>query len=108
MQRAMDETERRRARQRAHNEKHGITPRTIEKAVTDIMDDAHAVTPADRERDLKVAETAARYQQMSPAELGKTIAGMEKQMIRHAELLEFEEAAQIRDQIRQLREQVLR
>jgi excinuclease UvrABC helicase subunit UvrB len=40
--------------------------------------------------------------------LGKTIAGMEKQMIRHAELLEFEEAAQIRDQIRQLREQVLR
>ena len=108
MQRAMDETERRRARQQAHNEKHGITPRTIEKAVTDIMDDAHAVTPADRERDLKVAETAARYQQMSPAELGKTIAGMEKQMIRHAELLEFEEAAQIRDQIRQLREQVLR
>jgi excinuclease ABC subunit B len=108
MQRAIDETERRRARQRAYNEEHGITPKTIEKAVTDIMDDAHAVAPADRERDLKVAETAARYRKMSAAELGRTIAEMEKQMIRHAELLEFEEAAEIRDRISQLREQVLR
>ena len=72
------------------------------------MDDAHAVAPADRAEALKVAETAARYQEMTPTELGKTIAEMEKQMIRHAELLEFEEAAEIRDQIRRLREQVLR
>jgi excinuclease ABC subunit B len=107
MQRAIDETNRRRQRQQEYNEKHGITPKTIEKAVTDIMDDAHTVSPADREQDLKVAEAAARYQKMSPAELGNTIAEMEKQMIRHAELLEFEEAADIRDQIRRLREQVL-
>ncbi len=108
MQRAIEETDRRRQRQQEYNKKHGITPKTIIKAVTDIMDDAHAVAPADRAEALKVAETAARYQEMTPTELGKTIAEMEKQMIRHAELLEFEEAAEIRDQIRRLREQVLR
>jgi len=107
MQRAIDETDRRRQRQHDYNKKHGITPKTIEKAVTDIMDDAHAVSPSEREQMLKVAEATAHYQNMTPSELGKTIAEMEKQMIRHAELLEFEEAAEIRDQIKRLRTQVL-
>jgi len=107
MQRAIAETDRRRTRQREFNQEHGITPKTIHKAVTDIMDDARALAPADRARELKVAEQAAAYQHMSPAELGKVIAGMEKQMIRHAELLEFEDAAEVRDQIKHVKEQAL-
>jgi excinuclease ABC subunit B len=107
MQRAIAETDRRRVRQREFNKEHGITPKTIRKAVTDIMDDARALAPADRARELKVAEQAAIYQQMSPVELGKTIAEMENQMIKHAELLEFEDAAEMRDKIKHVKEQAL-
>ena len=108
MQRAIAETDRRRARQKEYNEQHGITPKSIIKAVSDIMEDARLLTPAEREAQRKVAETAAQYQHMRPAELGKSIAEMEKQMIHHAQMLEFEEAAEIRDQIKRLKEQVLR
>lgn len=108
MERAIAETDRRRNRQREYNLEHGITPKGIEKAVHDIMDDARSLSPAEREQARKVAETASQYQHMRPGELGKTIAEMEKQMIRHAELLEFEEAAEMRDQIKKLKEQVLR
>jgi excinuclease ABC subunit B len=108
MQRAIAETDRRRDLQRAFNKKHGITPKSISKAVTDVMEDARSLSPADRAEELKVAEQTAQYKQMSPRELGKTIAGMEKQMIAHAEMLEFEEAANIRDQIKQLKDRVLR
>lgn len=107
MQRAIAETDRRRNRQREYNKIHGITPKSIEKAVTDIMDGAHFLSPADQAADLKVAEQRAQYQHMTPVELGKTIAEMENKMISHAELLEFEEAAEVRDQIKQLKEQVL-
>jgi excinuclease ABC subunit B len=107
MQRAIDETNRRRERQRQYNKEHGITPKSIQKAVTDIMDDAHTLSPAERAEALKVAEQTAQYQHMTPVELGKTILEMENQMIKHAELLEFEEAADMRDQIKQLREQAL-
>ena len=107
MQRAIDETDRRRDRQREYNEVHGITPKSIHKAVTDIMEDARSLSPAERDQARKVAETAAHYQHMSPAQLGKSIAEMEKQMIHHAEMLEFEEAADMRDQIKRLKEQVL-
>ena len=108
MQRAIAETDRRRARQREYNEEHGITPTSIVKAVSDIMEDARSLTPAERDEQRKVAETAAQYQHMRPAELGKSIAEMEKQMIHHAQMLEFEEAADIRDQIKRLKEQVLK
>jgi excinuclease ABC subunit B len=108
MQRAIAETDRRRERQRQYNKEHGITPKSIIKAVADIMDDAHTLSPAERDQERKVAETAAKYQHMPPAELGRSIAGMEKQMIHHAEMLEFEEAAEMRDQIKRLKEQVLR
>jgi excinuclease ABC subunit B len=107
MQRAIDETNRRRTRQRQYNKEHGITPKSIQKAVTDIMDDAHTLSPAERAEELKVAEQTAQYQHMTPVELGKTILEMENQMIRHAELLEFEEAAEMRDQIQQLKERAL-
>ncbi len=107
MQRAIDETNRRRTRQRQYNKEHGITPKSIQKAVTDIMDDAHTMSPAERVEQLKVAEQTAQYQHMTPVELGKTILEMENQMIKHAELLEFEEAAEMRDQIQQLKERAL-
>ncbi len=107
MQRAIDETDRRRERQREYNKEHGITPKSIQKAVTDIMDESRSLSPAERAAELKVAEQAAQYQHMTPVELGKTITEMENQMIRHAELLEFEEAAEMRDQIKQLTEQAL-
>jgi excinuclease ABC subunit B len=108
MQRAIAETDRRRARQREYNAEHGITPTSIVKAVSDIMEDARSLTPAERDEKRKVAETAAQYQHMRPAELGKSLAEMEKQMIHHAQMLEFEEAADIRDQIKRLKEQVLK
>ena len=108
MQRAIEETDRRRNRQREYNLEHGITPKSIHKAVTDIMDDARSLSPAERDQARKVAETAAQYRHMSPRELGKSLAEMEKQMIRHAEMLEFEEAAEMRDQIKRLKDEVLR
>jgi len=108
MQRAIAETDRRRTKQKEFNEEHGITPKSIVKAVTDIMEDARSLSPADRAEELKVAEQTAQYQHMSPRELGKTIAEMENRMIQHAEMLEFEEAAEMRDQIKQLKDRVLR
>ncbi len=106
MQRALDETERRRAKQQAYNEANGITPKTVEKKIADIMEGARDDAPGRRRH--AVAEESARYRDASPAELGKTIAELEKKMFRHAELLEFEDAASVRDQIRQLRDAVLR
>jgi len=108
MQRAIAETDRRRAKQREYNKEHGITPKSIIKAVADIMEDARSLTPAERDQQRKVAETAAQYQHMQPAELGKSIAEMEAKMIQHAQMLEFEEAAEIRDQIKRLKEHVLK
>ena len=108
IQRAIAETDRRRERQREYNKEHGITPKSIQKAVTDVMDDARSLTPAERDQQRKIAETAAMYQHMTPVQLGKSIAQLEKQMIDHAQMLEFEQAAEVRDQIKQLKDQVLR
>jgi excinuclease ABC subunit B len=72
------------------------------------MEDARSLSPAERDQRRKVAEEAAQYQHMQPAELGKTIAELEKQMIQHAQMLEFEEAAEIRDRIKQLKDRVLK
>jgi len=107
MQRAIAETDRRRERQKAYNLEHNITPTSIKKAVNDIMEDSRELSPADREQQRQIAETAAQYQHMTPAAMGKTIAEMEKQMIHHAEMLEFEEAAEMRDKIRRVKDQLL-
>ncbi len=101
MQRAMDETERRRERQAIHNEKHGIKPATIVKQVTDIMEASY---PAPKRARGKAAEEAALYRTMTPEQLLKRAAKLEKQMLKHARDLEFEEAARLRDEIRRIRE----
>jgi excinuclease ABC subunit B len=109
MERAMAETDRRRARQVAYNEEHGITPQTVVKRIADIMDGAYDNRLTRRgKRDRKVAEPDAEYASLRPEDLGKAIAELEKQMFRHAELLEFEEAARVRDRIGKLKEQVLK
>ncbi|MCP3868650.1 MAG: excinuclease ABC subunit UvrB [Gammaproteobacteria bacterium] len=105
MRRAIDETERRRTKQQAHNEEHGITPRSIQKAVTDIMEGARAGAPVSPGRYAKVAEVQAEYAAMSPQQMARRIKALEKQMYQHARDLEFEEAAQVRDQIKSLQSQ---
>ncbi len=104
MQRAIDETKRRRERQLEHNEEHGITPATIVKQVADIMEAAY---PAPRGARRRAAEDAASYAAMSPEQLMKKAAKLEKQMLRHARDLEFEEAAHLRDEIRRIRQEGL-
>jgi excinuclease ABC subunit B len=104
MQRAIDETERRRDKQLAYNEANGITPATIVKQVADIMEAAY---PAPGRRRRKAAEDAARYETMTPEQLVKRAAKLEKQMLKHARDLEFEEAARLRDEIRRIREEGL-
>jgi excinuclease ABC subunit B len=104
MQRAMDETARRRERQLEHNAKHGIEPATIVKQVADIMEAAY---PAPGKRRGRVADDGARYDRMTPEQLMRRAAKLEKQMLRHARDLEFEEAARLRDEIRRIREEGL-
>ncbi|MCF7985132.1 MAG: excinuclease ABC subunit UvrB [Thiohalocapsa sp.] len=103
MRRAMDETERRRDKQIAHNAAHGITPQTIHKAVADIMEASAPGAPM-RARDFaKVADDIAEYANLSPAQMSRKIKALEKEMYRHAKDLEFEKAAAIRDRLKDLK-----
>ena len=105
MQRAIDETARRRTKQIAYNEQHGITPTTIQKAVTDIMEGAYGSAGGSPRSFAKVAEETMQYAGMKPEELAKKIKELEQQMFKHAQDLEFEEAAKIRDEIHRIQEQ---
>jgi excinuclease ABC subunit B len=100
MQRAIDETARRRERQVEHNRIHGITPTTIVKQVADIMEASYPVPERGRRR---LADEAARYPSMSPEQLLRKAQQLEKRMLQHARDLEFEEAARLRDEIQALR-----
>ncbi|HKT33054.1 MAG TPA: excinuclease ABC subunit UvrB [Gammaproteobacteria bacterium] len=105
MQRAMDETNRRRTKQIAYNQQHGITPQGIRKAVADIMEGARSVTPgATKVAYLKVAEERAKYEVMAPEKRLKLIKQLAQRMHKHARELEFEEAARLRDEIRRIQE----
>jgi excinuclease ABC subunit B len=103
MRKAIDETERRRAKQIVHNEARGIVPRGIRKEVRALIDGL----PTERsgKDDLKAAQQAAEVEAMSEKDLGKRIKMLEKQMLEHARSLEFEKAARVRDQLALLREQ---
>lgn len=110
MQRAMDETERRRSKQIAHNKNHGITPKGIKKSVADIMEGAVLIGRRQQKLD-KVAEASANYGALaakagdSPAAMAKLLRAMEEKMNQHAQNLEFEEAARVRDDIKEYKEQ---
>jgi excinuclease ABC subunit B len=99
MRAAIRETERRREKQQAHNEAHGITPKGIKKAVADIMEGALTPGKSTPQRFARVAEELAEYGRMTPEQLEKAVAGLERQMYEHAKNLEFEEAAKLRDRI---------
>ncbi|HXH03180.1 MAG TPA: excinuclease ABC subunit UvrB [Candidatus Competibacteraceae bacterium] len=104
MQRAIDETERRRAKQQAYNQAHGITPRSIKKAVTDILEGAYSDAVPSARQYAKVAEELHEYAGQPPALLLKKIKQLEMRMYEHARNLEFEEAARLRDEITRIRE----
>ena len=104
MRRAMAETERRRARQLAFNETHGIQPRGIVKQVRELIDGVY--DPQQARQELQAAEQQADYAQMGEKGLSREIRQLEKQMLEHARNLEFEKAAQIRDRLARLKQQV--
>lgn len=106
MQRAIDETERRRDKQIAHNLEHGITPSSIVKSVADIMDGAYGKKVGSKKLS-KVAEDSVDYASLSGTQLAKEIEKLEREMYAHAQNLEFEEAAGIRDKINQIQDKSL-
>lgn len=109
MQRAIQETERRREKQHIYNETHNITPRSVKKAVHDIMEGAYAENSV-RGRlfpKAKISDKEYDYSTLSPEALSAKIVKLENQMYEHAHNLEFEEAARLRDFIHELREKAL-
>lgn len=107
MRRALDETKRRRAKQIAYNQAHGITPKGIQKAIVDILQGAREVVNDSDWVPREVAETAATYRIASAAQLTQQIEQLQRQMYQHADNLEFEAAATLRDKIQALRAQLL-
>ncbi|MBI3563115.1 MAG: excinuclease ABC subunit UvrB [Gammaproteobacteria bacterium] len=107
MQRAMDETERRRHKQTDYNARHGITPTSITKSIPDIMEGAYATGRLSSRAFAKVAEELAPYAHMTPEQLAKQVARLEQRMYDHAQNLEFETAAQLRDEIARIRQRGL-
>ena len=107
MERAMSETARRREKQIAYNEAHGITPKGIKKSVKDILEATIPGAGLAVAKNRKIAEEAGRYDVMSRAELEKQIKEMEDKMYSHAQNMEFEEAAHLRDQIKVLQDKFL-
>jgi len=103
MERATAEMDRRRARQLEYNAAHGITPKTIQKQVRDVMEGARSDKGKGHGRLGNIAEPAFDYARLTPEQAMKRIRKLEKTMYRHARDLEFEEAAVVRDEIDALR-----
>jgi len=104
MERAIGETNRRRQKQLAYNQKHGIEPKTIRKNVLDIMEGARLFR---RGKQKGRRRDADRYRRMTPAEISRHVEALEKKMYQHARDLEFEQAAQARDEIAFVRQEGL-
>ena len=108
MQKAIDETTRRRDKQEAYNTEHNISPKTVSKNIADVMEGARsqeyvkkkAAGKGKKQSDLVLVPKGSK-------EMGKLLIELEKKMLKHAEDLEFEEAAKVRDQLEQLRDQEL-
>jgi len=104
MERAIGETERRRAKQIEFNAANGIVPRGVSKIIKDMIDGVYS--PQDAKEGLAVAQEAAKYESMSEKQISKEIKRLEKAMLDHAKNLEFEKAAQVRDQLHGLKQQL--
>ena len=104
MQRAIGETDRRRAKQVTFNAAHDITPKGVTKRIKDIIDGVY--DPQAAQHQLKAAQSEAAYQSMDETALAREIRRLEKEMLDHARNLEFEQAAQARDDLRELKERL--
>ncbi|WP_230411489.1 excinuclease ABC subunit UvrB [Collimonas humicola] len=104
MRRAIDETERRRNKQIAFNTANGITPIGISKQIKELIDGVYS--PQEAREELNAAQEQAKYEAMSEKQVSKEIKRLEKQMVDHAKNLEFEKAAQVRDQLHVLKQQL--
>jgi excinuclease ABC subunit B len=104
MKRAIDETDRRRARQVTYNALHGIVPRGVSKQVKEMIDGVY--DPQQAKQEMQEAAAQAQYENMSEKSIAKELKRLEKLMLDHARNLEFEQAAKVRDQLAQLKEQV--
>ena len=102
MRNAIDETNRRRAKQVAFNTEHGITPRGVQKRIKDIIDGVYDADATPQE--LKAAQTVAEYKLMDDKALTRKIKKLEKEMLDAAKNLEFEKAAELRDHLRELKQ----
>jgi excinuclease ABC subunit B len=100
IQRAIAETDRRRARQVTYNEHHSITPKGVMKRIKDLIDGVYDASEA------KAAQDEARYDTMSEKQLSREFKALEKKMLQHARNLEFEEAARARDQLAELKKRL--
>jgi len=104
MKKAIDETQRRRVKQTAYNQMHGIEPRAIVKQVRDLIDGVYSEKAGrDAEKVAQAALQRARVEDMSEKEMAREIKRLEQAMFQHARNLEFEQAAQARDQLTLLR-----
>ncbi|BCT92987.1 UvrABC system protein B [Lysobacter helvus] len=109
MQHAIDETDRRRARQVEYNAEHGIVPRSVAKPIVDILEGARTEPGGERKKGkgrtaAAVAEDNADYTVLNPAQAAAKLKALEAKMYQHARDLEFEDAARVRDQIRKLKD----
>ena len=103
MKKAMDETERRRNKQIAHNIEHNITPRSVVKRIKDLIDGVYSEKSGKEAEKLLMQK--ALVEDMSEKDVSREIKRLEKQMVEHAKNLEFEKAARVRDQLHILKEQ---
>ncbi len=101
---AIDETNRRREKQLIFNQKHQITPRSVHKRIKDLIDGVYSLDTAQKKQ--KASDLLESYQTMDAKQIGKEIQRLEKQMLDAAKGLEFEQAAQLRDEIKRLRNQL--
>jgi excinuclease ABC subunit B len=104
MQAAIDETDRRRKKQVEYNLEHGITPKSVEKKITDVLEGAYAAVEIGKaNKSRKVAEEVSDYSLMDPAKISAKLKQLENQMYKFAQELEFEKAAKTRDEIQRLK-----
>ena len=104
MRRAIDETERRRAKQIAFNTANNIIPIGVKKSIREMIDGVYS--PQEARENLQVAQETAKFESMSEKQVSKEIKRLEKLMVDHAKNLEFEKAAQVRDQLHILKQQL--